>query len=545
MTHLDQDYYKLYNSAINANIRLKLGFIKLSLLTQDQKEKLAKKLNMKNASDLSKVSYIISDGNLNFRPYLKQQNNFETSSRFLKGIKRAISLDELNLFLSKAPSESIHIVSTGSKNLANQIVNKFYENSVLFNENTLNFINYKLGLFESFYEERFQSIIKKNEILIFFNPMFYTINLKDTKSNKCNENIFIYNKKMFQLKKFDFSNINFDSNDMLVYKFNYNKQEDFKKQIEDFSKVIQSLIEKEGSTINFKRLYFTNNTNLARYYKLKFVHENKKLVFVYLDKNKLSKININPDSILNMFIKNFEKIGEENFKYLVTYNPQISNIFNIQNKPNENITIRFIDYKKIVNYDENVSGSYKITDLNQISLESEYYRNKSKNLLFYYKCLYNKFTINENEFFEEVESFINSDKNNFISRNPQHLESVVFETDLPFDLVTGQTFLDFKKIPGKKTLFAISDNCIGCGSISKILEEMIKNEKNLPKVFIYDIMNESIHFKKIKKAPMIYVFENEKVLNEYDINQLTTDSELSYDTSVSQIIQKNILNKNI
>jgi hypothetical protein len=542
----------------------------------------------------------LSDKNGSFKKFYKNSENLEIAKRFLIGIPTIDSLEELNMNLNKFPEETIHIISTGDKNETNILVNKFYENSSLFSQNTFNFMNYKLGLSEMISEERFTPLFNKNEILIIFNKKFFDFSGVDLTNN---EKFFYFDKKTKQLKKID----NFENNEnyLLAYKYKLKSTNNNEKEIENFVNFIQLFIEggqkelteeKNKKMQDFpKRFYFTNNTDIANYYKLKFVTEKSKTIFVYVNAENLFKSQIDPEKINNIFLNTFEKfnknISQEKYdkiRYVVTNNPVIAKIFNIFPKSNENITIRLIDYGLIIKYDENLKGGFKYFNFDEI----KNINNENKNLIFYYKTIYNKKTINENEIIDFLKNYAEKDKSKkeeFLKINPQFFETVNYSlnTDSKFKIVNGNNFKqNFLDVPGRKILFCISDNCIGCSSIKQVLEKFIpsqnnklknkitedfsdlddelisemdnlstlnqdeNNKINLPPVYLYDIMNETIFFQKVRKVPLLIVYENNKKIKEIEINSLINDSkDISYENAVKEIILENLVfekeNKNI
>lgn len=590
----------------NANLRIL--YLNLNSLTPEQKEKIKGYLSLKNDSDLFKISYILSDKNGNFKKFFKNSENLEFAKRYLLGIPNIDSLEELNIMLNKFSDETIHIISTGDKNETNKLVQKFYQNSYLFSQNTFNFMSYKLGIYEMLSEERFKPILNKNEILIIFNKKYFDFSSSSVDIST-NQNLFYFDKKTKQLKKIDKCNnddINNNENFMLAYKFKLNGTD----KEENFINFIQSLIEGESNQSNPnenveekknqrifpKRFFFTNNSDIANYYKLKFVSEKSKTVFVYVNAENLlkSKSQIDPEKINNIFLNTFEKFNcnsnnHDNHKYnkiryVVTNNPNIAKIFNIFPKSNENITIRLIDYGLIIKYDENLKGGFKYFPLDEI----KNINNENKNLIFFYKTVYNKKTINENELTEFLKSFTeneHSKKEEFLKLNQQYFESVNYSLNpnSKFKIVNANNFKqNFLDIPGRKILFCISENCIGCSSIKQVLEKFmpnmpkdINNSKNeisenvydlddellsdmsnqnklnendpsridFPQVYLYDIMNETIFFQKVKRVPLLIVYDNNMKIKEIEVNSLLNDSkDISYENAIKEIILDNLVN---
>lgn len=521
-------YYKLYDYLKYKHKRFKMFYLPLQTLKEEEREKIKSIFKIKDNEELSRISYVLSDKLGSFTKFYKENENLDLAKRILIGIPRIDSLDELNLNLNKFTEETIHILSSGDNNFTNKIFKRFYENSVLFNQNTFNFMNYNLGIYEMLSEEIFKPLFNKNEILILFNKKLFNVNeLKNIRNN-----LYVYSKKSKELIKIDKdTDLTNEANNILAFKYTPESNDNFQKETENFVNFITNFIEKTENQNIPTRYSYTNNIDIANYFKLKYVNEKLKTIFVYVNSENLYKMKMDPEKITEFFINTLEDFNKtQKIKYIVTNNHQIATLFNIHPKYNENLTIRFIDYGALAKFNDNLNGEFKVTkDFNIL-------QKANKNLLFYYKTNYNKKSINEDELIHTINEFVNNE-NNFFNNNPQYLENVDLLDTTNLTNLNGSDFKNkFLEVPGKKILLCVSDNCIGCPTIKQILENM----QGLPKTFIFDVRNETIHFKKVRKSPLLILYDGEKVVKEIDINRYLSNNEFSsYELSVHNLIIEN------
>jgi hypothetical protein len=446
-------------------------------LSQKQLKQIENILGFKDGlKELKSVLFIVVADGRAIPIYKDDQEIQNKIANILNGIN-SVEYGQLKENFEKFTDETVHILykKRPGSNLSEAVEKFFYENNHNFGNLTFNFLN-NIDAMEQ----------DDDELKIVVNPKYYNIDnnnsskdLKDIKDYKVFMVKFDKNKSVDKLFEDEFVNV-------ILYMINPNKTADNKLSLK----------------YNLpKRISYTNNPYLAKYFKLSFLEDKQHFLFIYTDRYEQELVNI---------------IKTSKIPFLMTENPDIADIFNIV--PDERLpySIRYVDYSKYVKYDDKLSGSYQFIQPKDVRFIAK------KDLLFSYKANFTERPVTK----ETLNAFIDkAEKYEFKS----YLESLpVYPVQTQVNKITeivGSNFKDFLNIKGRKILYCCFKICNGCKTA-----EMYLNSSNFAdaKVFKYDIRNESIYFKKLSKVPYIFIFDGDKLIREIDISSyLTTHEEFN------------------
>jgi hypothetical protein len=511
--------------------------------------------------------------------------------------------------INNLPEETITILTSDSnqKSIPNQMLRKILiENANKFNMNTYNFnqinfnnINFHIG------ENEILVLLNKNvfevneEILKREN----SCKLKSKINDICEQEVEIQFEKYFpSIQKFYELNkdltiedkINFENSEdedhiilldemkhkkydlekdyliSLRIKFNIKAEKDnnqiyLKENFSFFSSLLKNLIyldEYNNINLNKREINFskfilrsnyTDNIDIAIFNKMNYFNNKNKILIFYLNQNNLigekSKITFEDiqkqlKSLINMLKNQFPEI-----KFLVTSNPSIFNLFNLLPSDKENISIRFLDYSKLIYFENKKENCYKFINYEKNSDLSQLISKLDRNLIFNYKTNFARYqdALNSENLKNFISDSINLDSNNSDNnRIGPYLESAE-SSKIFFDqfkkninILTAENFkaeILGNKYLHKSLILLYNQDCNGCKKIESLVNDMLDESKsyNNIKVFRYNTLNENIHFKKYRNVPAAVLFENGKIFKEIDLKKIIDENE-NHDAALIDVL---------
>ena len=602
-------YYKLNQLLKREDIDIPLNYMNLKDLKGNQIKKLCEIIGI-SEEELLNSEYLISNEQGEFICFSEKSkfNNFDSVKTFLTGINKINSVDELKELIYNLTEETITVIANSSnqKSIANQILKTIVsDNGNKFNMNTYNFLQSKID------QKKFE--ISDDELIVFLNKenykidknmldFFQKINNYKFKINNIElsfekyypnlERFYKYNQKITEEEKLNFTN-SIENNYFLIENnneniSNYNLEDDYLISIrirfidknvnyncELVSAFLKSLIlinninpkeienedEKEMDLRDWQLLIkgtsYTDNIDKAIYNKIKYFNYRNKVLILYLNQtNLLLNPNIKFVDLKKELIEMIEKLKKEfhEIKFLITSNPNVFNLFNLIQNEKENISVRFLDYSKYVNFNNNDTEKFTIINLDRQADLNEKIKDHNRNLIFNFKTNFSDFESNLN--FQNLKDFINEsikiedpnfNRNNINSKLKPFLECVEISNN-PFDQfkknIQNLNSENFKKEileekNYKNLILLTNSECNGCQKIESLLNEFLEEEKLKRgfKIYRYNTMNENIHFKKYRQVPAFVLFENGKITKEIDMKKVIQENE-NHDAAIKDVLSE-------
>lgn len=322
-----------------------------------------------------------------------------------------------------------------------------------------------------------------------------------------------------------------------------------------------SSIEKEKKnygTMNFSNIIsknnYTDNVEIAIFNKIEYFKNKDKILILYLNKeNLILDSNFHYDMIRNQIFEIIEKLKFDfpYINFLTTSNPSIFNLFNLIPSGKENISIRFLDYSKFVYFNKNSKDDFSIINFDNKSDLNQIIKNLDKNLIFNYKTNFAEFKSNLNydnlkEFVNESINMKNSKKNvdrNYLNIKPylECADSINNNVMNQFNNIINLNSMNFKTeildVKNYQNLILLFNrDCNGCHKIESLLNELLERKKinDKLKIYRYDTMNENLHFKKFRYVPTAVLFQNGKIIEEFDL-QIIINNNDNHDDALTKL----------
>ena len=485
-------YYNLLQNIPESSLHLR--FLPIKSIRDSFFKELVQNLDLKNESDLENVDYILKDPQGKNIPIFKGENNFVKSRRILNGIPTLRNLNEFVLKSMNNP-ETIFIL----KHPKDVYIEESYINLFPISEDIFSFFKISIsGLRHSY---------------ILFNPKFYKVNNST--------DLLLFDKFKQTFLAYDAEKIFNEIERFLIAQIIRDQRE--------MNSLINSVL--SFNTNNLRRKFYVNSPEFAHLLKHKIVTNKEKLIFIFLNEANLNKLRTD-FSFVEKLVEIFEA---QKLSYIITSNPKINYSFNVIANPNENLTIRFFDYDKIVYF--NNKENFEIFQSGKLSTI-----NKDKNKLFYFKGRPSIENVTEenmlqitNEFkhnnFKNIPPYLENDENNLKS-----FSSVVAERNL---LLLNNT--NFKKeilsSKGFSLVGITAENALGCATMLKFLQNSTKFPMDF-NIYSYNILNENIDFQKFKNATFLIVFKDGKKIQEINFLEFLENFPGTYEEEVCKELSK-------
>ena len=505
--------------------------------------------------------------------FTKANQHPEIAKKVIKGMTKIRNENDLYNTLKNQDKNCMNIIVPRTQNISFNIIKKFFfENSYLFSDSSLNFIqiphdlaakmNIQTGEFLIYNEILSQSNSSNNDENILRYKFIYendSNNLKEDKelsfirinifTQQKFSDILVSSKEFTKESAFSFISLDFDCQvrDELI---KYYKALDIGfEELTDFLKFLLNPNinnQKNYPTILRRKVYQVETLQLASFYKKQFFQSKENFLYIYMNDKNSEYTTLNND-LLNKIIDdtltqlNNELKGDKrmnSLRVIVTKNPEVNNMFLIFPKSKENLTIRYIDYGKVVYYNSPIrqKNKYLIKDLSNdtkfISDLSENEKNyvfplkynfseknfNSKTLKdFMIKCFRNKFEnyLEEEEVGDQITTI---GKRQLLSLSPQNFEKEII------------------KNKGKKIIMIIDPNGVGSIMSSNFMLNFmnLKQEYEI-KYFIYNKYNDNLMLKKFNSVPHLIVYEDDKIIKEINVYKIFSEELNPFEALTNQL----------
>jgi hypothetical protein len=557
-SHFDNTFF--YNKIFNKEKDIKniLSYIDPNQQSQ-YKESIIRLLGITDPNEFNDITFIIkTKEEIYFMT--KSNQNPEIAKKIISGMKKINDENDLFQYLQYINDDCINIIVPRIPNISFNIIKKFFhENSYLFSETSLNFIQIPHELAKKL-------DLNTGEFLI-FNPYFskYESNYQDesiVKLKSRHENSSSSNKEEQELRLI---RVNIFSppkmNEILLSSKEFTQQSassiinlDFDCKIreelvkyykaidlgfDEFTKfldyMIDPLLSKESKyPENFKRrVYIVESPNLASFYKKKIFSTKEKFLYIYLNEELLNKSFINTDyellestistclSELKKDLKGDERLNR--IRIIISRNPIVNNMFLIFPNNNENMTIRYIDYGKIAYYNTAIKNKnkYIIKDLSKEGNFVSSLSNHEKNYIFPLKYKFDQKEFNSKTLKEFIKKCLTDKLNNYLEE--EEVEGLITTVGIrQLESLSAQNFeLEILKKKGKKLVMIVDPMKIGYNtSYSFILNFMNGNQDREVKYYLYNKFNDNLKLNKFESVPYILVYEDDKIIDEINFYEV-------------------------